>query len=126
MTRDQKSNVEKARAAWGDAAPEWVIVLAEACDAKGSGQSAVAKRLGVSGAQVNQVLANTYGGRLDKLEAKVRGELMGAMVNCPVLGGITRRKCVDSQSRKYAATNELRVELRRACPRCPNRMRKPE
>jgi len=124
MTADGKSNVEKARAAWGEAAPEWVVVLAEACDAKGSSQTDLAKRLGVSGAMVNQVLANAYDGRLDKLEARVRGTLMNETVVCPVLGEITQRKCVDSQSRRYAATNDLRIELRRACPRCPNFMRK--
>ena len=31
---------------------------------------------------------------------------------------------LDAQSRAYAATNDLRIELRRACPRCPNYMRK--
>lgn len=124
MTVDGKTNIEKARKAWGDAAPDWVQVLAEACDARGSSQSAVATRLGISSAAVNQVLANAYVGRVDKIEARVKGQLMGVTVSCPVLGEISRRKCLDSQSPTRGATNELRVELRRACPRCPNFMRK--
>ena len=124
MTLNGKSNLDKVRAAWGVAAPEWVIVLAEACDGKNSGQNAIAAKLGVSGSMVNQVLANAYAGRLDKIEQKVRGELMGQTYQCPVLGEITMRKCVDSQSRAYSATNALRVELRHACPVCPNRLRR--
>jgi len=118
MTKNGGSNIDAARAAWGEAAPEWVGVLAESCDA--SSQSDVAKRLGVSGAMISTALKNTYTGRLDKLEARVRGELMNETVRCPVLGEITKRKCVDSRTRRYAATNGLRVELRRACARCPN------
>ncbi len=113
------TNVAVARRAWGEAAPEWVIVLAEACDQ--SSQADVSRRLGVSGAQVNQALRNTYAGRLDRLEQKTRGTLMNQCVACPVLGEITRRRCIDEQGRQYAATNALRVELRRACKICPNR-----
>ena len=120
MTNAGITNQEMARAAWGDAAPEWVGVLARACDA--SSQSAVAKKLGVSGAQVNTGLKKTYSGRMDRLEERVRGELMKEHVPCPVLGAITRRRCLDEQTRSYAATNAIRVELRRACPKCINRM----
>lgn len=119
MTSEGITNVAVARHAWGEAAPEWIIVLAEACDQ--SSQAAVARRLGVSGAQINQALHNTYAGRLDRLEQRVRGTLMNECVTCPVLGEITRRRCIDEQGRPYAATNALRVELRRACKTCVNR-----
>lgn len=121
---ESRTNVEKVTRCWGAAAPAWVKVLAEACDARGSSQTDIGKKLDVSGSLISQVLANAYIGRLDKIEAKVRGELMGATVRCPVLGEISRRKCMDAQERPRLATNELRVELRRACPRCPNFMRK--
>jgi len=125
MMLDGKTNIEKVRAAWGKAAPEWVIVLAEACDARGGSQTAVAARLNISGSAVSQVLGNTYIGRLDRIEQRVRGELMKQCVACPVLGEITKRRCMDEQSRtQFAPTNAVRVELRRACPRCPNFMRK--
>lgn len=121
MTNDGKTNVAFVRGAWGAAAPEWVVVLAEACDQVS--QSALARKLGVSGAMINQALRNTYAGRLDRLEQRVRGELMNETVGCPVLGEITRRRCVDSQKQTaFSATNVVRVELRRACKRCPNRL----
>lgn len=119
MSNDLGSNVTVARGAWGKAAPEWIVVLAESCDTQS--QAAVARKLGVSGAMINQALKNTYAGRLDRLEQRVRGDLMNETVACPVLGEITKRRCVDEQGRPYAATNALRVELRRACLRCPNR-----
>lgn len=115
-------NMDRARERWGDAAPEWVVVLAEACDA--GGQTAIAKKLGISGAQVSQALSNSYPGRLDKLEQRVRGELMNEHVRCPVLGEISKRQCLDEQSKPYASTNALRVELRRACARCDNQIRR--
>ena len=125
MTSDRETNVEVARRAWGKAAPEWVLVMAEACDGRNSSQSAIAGKLGVSSAMINQALKNTYTGRLDKLEQRVRGELMEQCVACPVLGEITKRRCMDEQGRtQFAPTNAVRVELRRACPRCPNFMRK--
>jgi hypothetical protein len=124
MTSEGTSNVTLAKSCWGDAAPEWIISLAEACDAAHSSQAAVSRRLGVSGAMINQALRNCYAGRMDKLETRVRGELMNERVGCPVLGDITKRKCLDEQSRPYAATNAVRVELRRACARCANQIRR--
>lgn len=117
-----QTNVAVARERWGAAAPEWVVVMAESCDR--TSQSAIAKRLGVSSTQINQALRNAYAGRMDKLEQRVRGELMREAVNCPVLGEITKRRCIDEQTRAPARTNALRVELRRACPLCPNQLKK--
>ncbi len=122
MTADGSTNAVLAQACWGAAAPEWIVVLADACD--GSSQAAVSRRLGVSGAMINQALRNTYSGRMDKLEQRVRGELMNERAQCPVLGDITKRRCIDEQTRPYAATNAVRVELRRACPRCVNQIRR--
>jgi hypothetical protein len=122
MSNDKESCVGMARRAWGEAAPEWVTLLAQACDA--STQSAVARRLGVSSAMINTALKKTYTGRLDRLETRVRGELMNERVRCPVLGEITKRKCMDAQARPYKPTNALRIELRRTCPACPNAMQK--
>lgn len=124
MTSEGTNNVTLVKTCWGEAAPEWIIALAEACDGVNSSQAAVSRRLGVSGAMINQALRNTYAGRMDKLEARVRGELMNERVACPVLGDITKRRCIDEQSREYAATNVLRIELRRSCPRCPNQLRR--
>lgn len=115
-------NVAKARQRWGSAAPEWILLLAEACDKVG--QTSIAKKLGVSSTVISQALSNTYPSPLGSLERRVRGELMNETVACPVLGEITKRRCMDEQGRDYAATNALRVELRRACPRCANFLKK--
>ncbi len=112
------ANLERVQASWTNP-PDWVLALARACDAASQGK--VAERLGVSGAAVNQVLGNAYRGRVDRVEVRVRGELMKATVMCPVLGEISSRKCLDEQKRPFAATNPLRVALFQACKTCPNR-----
>lgn len=123
MTADAVTNVAKARSRWGKAAPEWIIVLAEYCDR--AGQSATAKKLGRSSTIISQALSNTYPSPLTELEQRVRGELMGQKLACPVLGEITKRRCVDEQGKNAVSPrNAVRVELRRACPRCPNRLMK--
>ena len=120
MTLNGETNVALTRKSWGAAAPEWVLVLAEAADA--SSQADVSRKLGVSSAQINQALHNTYAGRIDRLESRVRGELMNEKVACPVLGEITKRRCLDEQRRNNGTPqNAVRVELRRACRKCPNR-----
>ena len=82
-------NLERARAAWGARAPRWIVALAEECDR--STQGRVADRLGISAAVVNQVLGSVYKGRLDRVEARVSGELLNATVLCPVLGEISKK-----------------------------------
>lgn len=111
-------NVGRARAGW-KTPPDWIAALAAECDKTSQGQAA--KRLGISSAAVNQVLANVYKGRLDRVETRVRGELMRETVACPVLGDISRRDCLDHQKRKFAATNPMRVRLFAACKSCPNK-----
>ena len=114
-------NLVRARAAWNDdKTPDWIVALAGACDLSKS-QGQVAERLGISAAAVNQVLGNSYKGRLDRIEQRVRGELMRKTVACPVLGEISTRDCLDHQARKFRATNPLRVRLHQTCPTCPNR-----
>jgi len=115
------ANGDRARIAWAGKGeiPGWIWALAEACDRTSQGQ--VAKRLGISAAVVNQVLGNAYKGRFDRVEARVRGELMQETVTCPVLGDLSKRECLDHQKAKFSATNPLRVRLYRACKVCPNR-----
>jgi len=127
MTADGKTNLHKATAAWHSSPPDWIVVAALECDR--TSQSAVAKRLGVSPALLNQCLANTWesrGGRMDKIEQRVRGELMKETVRCPVLGEISRRECLDAQSRALRGlrTNAVRRELVRACPGCRHCIRR--
>lgn len=107
------ANLTAAVEAWGAALPAWVRALADACDAKSQG--AVAKRLGVSSTMVNLALRARYEGDLDKLEGRVRGEILRETVACPVLGEITKRDCIDHQGRPYACTNAVRTLLFQAC-----------
>ncbi|EAU53559.1 helix-turn-helix domain-containing protein [Mariprofundus ferrooxydans] len=96
----------------------WIIVLRKAC--KINSQAAVATQIGMSPAVVNQVLKGTYNGRLDNVQKRVEGALMGITVDCPVIGDIPLNRCIENQSRPFAATNPLRVMLHRACKTCRN------
>ncbi|WP_142850831.1 transcriptional regulator [Telmatospirillum sp. J64-1] len=112
-TRESVPAVQRARVAWGEALPQWVQVLAEHCDA--TSQARTAKRIGYSGAVVSHVLKNVYPGDIAKVELAVRGALMAATVNCPVLGDLPTNECLEHQRRKFAATNHVRVRLYRSC-----------
>jgi hypothetical protein len=109
--------VEKARLAWGDAMPAEIAALARACEAETA--RAVAAKLGYSGALISHLLARRYPGDVDLAFAKIRGVLMGEMVECPVLGSIGASRCLDEQKRPFAATNSTRARLFHACARCP-------
>ena len=114
----QLSNIDKACTAWGTV-PDWVAVLAEECDR--SSQTQVANAVGYSGAAVSQVIGNKYTGALANVESAVRGAFMGGVVACPILGELELNKCLKHQRAKFAPTNRQRVQLFKACRRCPNR-----
>ena len=119
MNTNNITNVASVRSAWGRGAPEWIVVLAAACDS--SSQAAIARRLNVSGAQVNQVLRHSYQGRLDRIERRVRGELMRDTAICPVLGRISTKQCEDEQQQPFSTSSRLRVAVYHACRGgCPN------
>lgn len=108
-----------ARKGWGDALPDWVLVLAE--EASRSSGIAVAQRLGYSPAVITQVIYSTYTGNLGGVEQKVRGAYMGAVVMCPVLDEIGRDRCLKEQKKKFAVTSAVRTKLFRACRSgCPH------
>ncbi len=97
--------------------PEWLQVLAAACEA--TSQADVSRRLGISASSVCLLLKGTYKGRLDHMEARVRGELMARTVQCPVLGEMSTRQCCDEQKKPYWP-NPLRSALFKACKTCPH------
>lgn len=120
MSQKPNDPVARAMAAWGDAIPAWVVVLAEACQMAGS-QSAVAKRLEYSATTVSQILSKTYLGNIGRVEQMVRGALMAETVVCPMLGDVARNVCLDWQSKPYSPTSSHRVAMFRACrDGCPN------
>ena len=113
------SHVETARTHWRDGLPDWVLVMAEHCDQ--IGQPAVAQRIGMSTSVVSDTLRSKYKGRLDRVQERVKGALMGETVSCPVLGDdLPRDRCLHLQGRPFAATNPERVQLYRTCPACPH------
>ena len=75
----------------------WLGALRTECDR--TSQAQAAQRLGVSGTTVSQVLSGTYAANPIRIERRVRGELMGAQCNCPVMGDVSTRVCQDVQER---------------------------
>lgn len=97
----------------------WMTVLREHRDSHGNGPTA--EKIGYSATTVSQVLSNKYKGDLSAIQKAVEGGLMGMTVQCPVVGEMPRNVCLDYQRRVFQATNPLRVQLNKACPKCPNR-----
>lgn len=92
----------------------WLTVLREA--AATHGKAEIAKRLGYSPAVVHEVLKGTYKGRLDKVEQKVKGALMGEKVACPGFGfEITKDRCIAEQAKPRSLANPNRMKVYRAC-----------
>ncbi len=92
---------------------DWLEALKREC--LRTSQNKTAKRLGVSSAMVSQVLNGVYKGNIDTLKGRVKGELMGQKVDCPVLGNISCMKCLKNRELPFAATNPQRVRLYKAC-----------
>jgi hypothetical protein len=98
--------------------PAWIAALKQACQV--NSQAVVATKIGMSPAVVNQVLKGCYNGSLINVRKRVEGALLGVTVDCPMIGDIPLNRCIDNQSRPFAATNPLRVALHRACKTCVN------
>jgi hypothetical protein len=109
-----KQAVATATTSW-NVMPDWVLVLAEACDR--TSQNVVAKRLKYSGSAVSSILRNNYKGRAEVIEKAVRGVLMAEVLECPVLGELRKNVCLDHQKRaqNFAATSTLRVRMYQSC-----------
>lgn len=108
-----------AQEAWGENLPDWVSVLIEECDQ--DSQSGVAKKLGVSGAAISQVLHNCYAGRIANVETVVRDTFMNAPVQCEALGKIESSTCLSWRRRAEGITSihPIRTMMFRACRACP-------
>lgn len=109
----KRDPLETARAAWGADIPAWVEALAE--EARRTSGSAAATRIGYSAPTVSAVLAKKYKGDVNRIAAKVAGALMGATVECEVLGEITRDRCLDEQVKGFSGSSSVRARLFRTC-----------
>jgi len=97
----------------------WLEILRAECSR--TSQHRTAQRLGVSGSMINQVLKGVYKGNTGRLEALVRGELLKETLSCPVLGDISKKRCLDEQGRPFAPTNPMRISVFKCCRNgCPN------
>ncbi|MEQ1673200.1 MAG: transcriptional regulator, partial [Hyphomicrobium sp.] len=98
-SKDADRVVAVATKEWGggDATrvPDWVLVLAETCDAQSLRK--VADRLGYSASVLSRVLNGKYDGDIERVAEKVRGALLGQTVMCPVVDEIARDRCLDNQ-----------------------------
>lgn len=95
----------------------WLEELRSQCTQKS--QAEVSRELGVSSAMISQVLKDKYPGDLSRLEKLVRGEYLGETVACPVLGELELDNCQRYQRERGTTHNPLRVQLYRACKKCP-------
>lgn len=104
---------------WGSPPPDWIVALAGALDS-GLSQPTAGAKIGVSGGAISAVLSRSYAGRMDRVEARVRGALMQATVVCPVEGAIPKNRCADNQVLKPSAASPARARFPHACKGCPN------
>ena len=111
--------VAKARAAWGETIPDWVLGLARECEA--ASQNKVASRMNRSASLVSAVLGGTYKGSLEAVEEVYRGVFEAAVTECPALGTMPANDCRDWQLKagKFVNVNSERVRMYRACHACP-------
>lgn len=127
--RAEGASMARAEAAWGADMPDWVRVLAEACDAASQGR--VAARLPrpdggrYSTAVVSYVLARRYAGDLAAVEQGVRAALMADEVACPALGALPLADCLawQAKARNFAPTSSQRTAMYRACRACPRHIK---
>ncbi|KJS43529.1 MAG: hypothetical protein VR71_10045 [Roseovarius sp. BRH_c41] len=116
------SALDTAREFWGEALPDWVAALAEACDR--DSQNKVARRMERSASLVSSILRNRYQADTSLVEDLVRGHFMKATVACPVQGEIGLQVCRKwrGKARHFENVNSQTVTMYRACNRCPVHM----
>lgn len=100
--------------------PATVKAALEAAVVRFASQARVAEELGVSTAVVSQLLRDRYAGDVSGMETRIRGQFMAETLQCPVMGVLGRRTCLDYQANPMF-TNPIRAALASACPKCPNR-----
>lgn len=100
-------------------APDAMKLLREKCAEHG--QASVARELGYNPSAINMVLKGSYPGSSDNILARVIEVYGGLSVVCPVLGEIPLSRCAEEKKRPFAATNQQRIELFRACKNCERR-----
>ena len=111
------TNLGRAVVAWGEDMPDWVRLLAEACDR--TNQRQVGERIKRSSGYISRVLRRDYAGSYDEAETLVRAAYGLENVECPVMGAIPLAGCVRNRRRTAPPTNHLHQLWARNCPTCP-------
>jgi hypothetical protein len=96
--------------------PDAITLLRQKCDE--TSQADVARALGYNASTINMVLKGTYPGSTDNVLQRVIEVYGGISVNCPILGDIPLARCAEERKKPFAATNQQRIELYRACKTC--------
>lgn len=105
----------KALSVWGEP-PDWIAALASACD--GSTQSRVAQNLGLNPGYLSWALTRQHARYHPRVEAAVRGRLMAAHVECPILGTLRLDRCALLRTGRARLSPAMRARLAQACPTC--------
>lgn len=101
------------RSAAAPAGGDWLAALRAECSASTQGQ--VALTLGLSEATVSQVLSGSYRAATTRIERRVRGHLLGAMCECPVMGEVSTLVCQEVQERQPPIANPQHAQAWFAC-----------
>jgi hypothetical protein len=120
MTSASKvDHLAKAQTCWQPSTPDWIVLLAEVCNAEG--QASAGRRIGYSASAVSSILSNSYKGDMVGIEATVRGVLMAETVMCPVAGELGRNVCASWQKRPFSTASANAVRMHQACRSgCPH------
>jgi hypothetical protein len=118
------TSMDKARAAWGEAMPDWVAALATECDRTCQREAGARLPRGngntYSAATVNQVLGNTYLGGLDAIEAAVRARIMVRTVHCCHLDAdLSHEDCAARAGSPMPMSSPIALRAWQACRECP-------
>lgn len=114
---NNRTNIDRARAAWGHDLPRWVHLLASACDA--SNQRVVSEKLGKSQGYTSRLISKSYAGSYAEAERLVRAAYGDEEVFCPIWGPIPLANCMRNRRSNVPPRNSVQHQYRRACPTCP-------
>ncbi|GEC14257.1 transcriptional regulator [Nitrobacter winogradskyi] len=105
--------IANARAGWGDPMPDWIETLAIEANRTNLGKTA--HRIGIRRNVLCSVLYNKYSGNLAKIEERAREALPPPPTDCPVLGAIEQKRCLNEQRMDNTGASSIRAKLYRAC-----------
>ena len=111
-----RTNLETAIAAWGADMPDYIRLLATACDR--TSQRLVAERLGKSNPYVSRIINRRYAGSYGEAETLIRAAYGADQVDCPLYGEIPLASCVHNRRRKPPFVNSMQHRFASTCPSC--------